>query len=142
MKKAVLIFVMIILIASCKTSILTTDDTSQTTSLFNGNDLSGWTIYGAEKWYVEDGQLVCENGPDKAFSYLGTNEHYKNFELTLEFKQETNGNIQEHIHTGLSISKQHIPINPKPLAPVNKPLCQESSPRNTKRLYAARSMPV
>ena len=29
--------------------------------LFNGKDLSGWIIYGTEKWYVEDGLLVCEN---------------------------------------------------------------------------------
>ena len=28
--------------------------------LFNGQDLHGWEIYGTEKWYVEDGLLVCE----------------------------------------------------------------------------------
>lgn len=60
--------------------------------IFNGKNLSGWTIYGTEKWYVEDGELICESGPDKAYGYLGTDKHYKNFELTLEFKQEANGN--------------------------------------------------
>ena len=30
--------------------------------LFNGKDLSGWTVYGTEKWYVEDGVLVSESG--------------------------------------------------------------------------------
>ena len=50
-------------------------------SLFNGENLDGWTIYGTEKWYVEDGLLVCESGPDEQYGYLGTNEHYKNFEL-------------------------------------------------------------
>lgn len=65
---------------------------AQTHSLFNGKDLSGWTIYGTELWYVEDGLLVCESGPDKEYGYLGTDKHYKNFELTLEFKQGADGN--------------------------------------------------
>lgn len=61
-------------------------------SLFNGKDLTGWTIYGTEKWYVEKGQLVCESGPDKKYGYLGTNKSYKNFDLTVDFLQESNGN--------------------------------------------------
>ena len=61
-------------------------------SLFNGKDLGGWTIHGTEKWYVENGEMICESGPDKQYGYLSTNKNYKNFELTLEFKQEANGN--------------------------------------------------
>ena len=61
-------------------------------SLFNGKDLEGWTLHGTELWYVEDGLLVCESGPDKQYGYLSTNKHYDDFELTLEFKQEANGN--------------------------------------------------
>ena len=61
-------------------------------SLFNGKDLSGWKIHGTEKWFVENGNLVCESGPDKQYGYLSTYKTYKNFELTLEFKQEANGN--------------------------------------------------
>ena len=61
-------------------------------SLFNGKDLSGWKINGTEKWFVDNGDLVCESGPDKQYGYLSTNKTYKNFELTLEFKQEANGN--------------------------------------------------
>ncbi len=34
-------------------------------SIFNKKDLSGWTVHGTEKWYVENGELVCESGPDK-----------------------------------------------------------------------------
>ena len=60
--------------------------------LFNGNDLSGWIIHGTEQWYVEGGELVCENGPDNQYGYLSTIENYDNFILTLEFKQESNGN--------------------------------------------------
>jgi hypothetical protein len=55
----------------------------QTVSIFNGVDLSGWTIHGTEKWFVEKGELVCESGPDKKYGYLSTDKSYKNFELTL-----------------------------------------------------------
>lgn len=62
-------------------------------SIFNGRDLTGWKIYGTEKWYVdEDGLLVCESGPDKEYGYLGTEKIYKDFDLTLEFKQLADGN--------------------------------------------------
>lgn len=65
---------------------------TQKNDLFNGKDLTGWTIYGTELWYVEDGLLICESGPDKEYGYLGTNQEFKNFELTLEFKQGADGN--------------------------------------------------
>jgi hypothetical protein len=65
---------------------------AQTEPIFNGKDLTGWTIYGTEKWYVEDGLLVCESGPDKEYGYLGTEKEYDNFELTLEFRQGADGN--------------------------------------------------
>lgn len=62
------------------------------TRLFNGKDLTGWQVHGTEKWYVEDGELVCESGPDKEYGYLSTVKPYKDFVLKLEFKQEANGN--------------------------------------------------
>jgi hypothetical protein len=61
-------------------------------SIFNGKNLTGWTAHGTEKWYVENGELVCESGPDKQYGYLSTDKAYRNFELTLKFKQEANGN--------------------------------------------------
>lgn len=64
----------------------------KTVKIFNGKDLSGWTVHGTEKWYVEDGELICESGPDKQYGYLSTNKNYKNFVLTVKFKQEANGN--------------------------------------------------
>ncbi len=60
--------------------------------LFNGKDLTGWEIYGTEKWYAEDGMLVSESGPNKEYGYLATEKSYKNFELNLEFLQAANGN--------------------------------------------------
>lgn len=84
-------------------------------SLFNGENLDGWTIYGTEKWYVEDGLLVCESGPDKGYGYLGTKEHYKNFELSLEFKQEANGNSGVFIRStveGTKVSGWQVEVAP------------------------------
>ena len=69
-----------------------TQETKKEISLFNGVDLTGWTIHGTEKWYVENGELVCENGPDNEYGYLSTTDYYDDFILTLEFKQESNGN--------------------------------------------------
>lgn len=66
--------------------------TAKSVPIFNGKDLTGWTIHGTEKWYVDKGELVCESGPDKQYGYLSTNKSYKNFILTLQFKQESNGN--------------------------------------------------
>jgi len=65
---------------------------AQEKSLFNGKDLSGWKVYGTEKWYVEDGLLFCESGPDQEYGYLATLDSYKDFDLTVEFKQEADGN--------------------------------------------------
>ena len=75
------------------------------TSLFNGKDLTGWKTYGTEKWYVEDGLLICESGPDKAYGYLATEKHYKDFELNLEFKQEANGNSGVFIRSTIEGTK-------------------------------------
>ena len=65
---------------------------AQKTSLFNGENLEGCNIHGTELWYVEKGLLVCESGPDEKYGYLSTEKFYDNFVLTLEFKQEANGN--------------------------------------------------
>src|SRR6478736_2087904 len=73
-------------------SVLAFTAPTKTINLFNGKDLSGWKIYGTEKWYVENGELICESGPDKKYGYLATEKFYKNFDLSLEFKQEANGN--------------------------------------------------
>ena len=60
--------------------------------IFNGRNLDGWRIHGTELWYADNGELVCESGPDAEYGYLATEKIYKDFELTLEFKQEANGN--------------------------------------------------
>ena len=85
-------------------------------SLFNGKDLTGWKIYGTEKWYVEDGLLVCESGPKKEYGYLATDKHYKNFDLTVEFLQESNGNSGVFFRStieGTKISGWQCEVAPK-----------------------------
>jgi len=79
-----------LLLSSCGNSIKLS--LTEPAALFNGEDLEGWKIYGTEKWYVEDGDLVCESGPDAEYGYLGTKQKFKDFDLSLEFKQESNGN--------------------------------------------------
>lgn len=86
------------------------------TTIFNGNDLTGWTRHGTEKWYVEDKKLVCESGPDKKYGYLSTNKNYKNFELTLQFRQEANGNSGVFIRSsieGTKISGWQVEVAPE-----------------------------
>ncbi len=78
---------------------------AQSKSIFNGKDLTGWTIHGTEKWYVEKGELVCESGPDKQYGYLSTDSAYKNFILTLNFKLDANGNSGVFIRSGIEGTK-------------------------------------
>ena len=87
----------------------------QEISLFNGSDLEGWIIHGTEKWYVEEGNLICESGPDKKYGYLSTKEYYKDFELKLDFKQEANGNSGVFIRStveGTIVSGWQIEVAP------------------------------
>lgn len=84
-------------------------------SLFNGEDLSGWKVYGTEKWYAQDGQIISESGQDKQYGYLGTEKNYKNFILELEFKQETNGNSGVFIRStvdGVKVSGWQVEVAP------------------------------
>lgn len=73
--------------------------------LFNGRNLKGWTQHGTEKWYVENGELVCESGPDKQYGYLSTTKKYKNFILDYDFKLEANGNSGVFIRSGIEGTK-------------------------------------
>ena len=75
-------------------------------SIFNGENLDGWKIHGTEKWYVEDGLLVCESGPDKEYGYLSTEKNYDDFILTLEFLQESNGNSGVFIRSTFDLRAQ------------------------------------
>lgn len=84
-------------------------------SIFNGKNLKGWVIHGTEKWYVEDGLLICESGPDNEYGYLSTEKFYNDFELTLEFKQESDGNSGVFIRStfeGIKVSGWQVEVAP------------------------------
>ena len=88
---------------------------AQKQKLFNGENLDGWTIYGTEKWYVEDGLLICESGPDAEYGYLATDKPYKNFILDLDFKQEADGNSGVFIRSsveGTTVSGWQVEVAP------------------------------
>ena len=55
MKKYYLLLLLISFQFSCNST-----QNLETITLFNGENLDGWIIYGTEKWFVEDKELVCE----------------------------------------------------------------------------------
>ena len=58
-----------------------------------------------------EGNLVTENGDDKKYGYLGTREYYKDFDLTVEFKQESNGNSGLFFHSFVEGGYQNNIVN-------------------------------
>ena len=94
-----------VLAAAAVLVITTSFSVNDFVSIFNGKDLSGWKIHGTEKWYVENGELVCESGPDKQYGYLSTDKNYDNFILELDFKLEANGNSGVFIRSGIEGTK-------------------------------------
>ncbi len=85
-------------------------------ALFNGVDLSNGVAYGTEKWFVQDSLLICESGPDKKYGYLGTQYYYKDFDLTVDFKQVSNGNSGIFFRStvsGTTISGWQCEVAPK-----------------------------
>jgi hypothetical protein len=84
--------------------------------LFNGVNLDGWKIHGNEKWYAEDGLLICESGPVKGYGYLSTEEEFKDFILRLEFLQESDGNSGVFFRStldGTEIKGWQVEVAPK-----------------------------
>ena len=85
--------------------LLTQLSLAQKTALFNGSSLAGWKNHGEEKWYVDRGEIVCESGPKAEYGYLATEESYDDMVLTLEFKQEANGNSGVFFRSSLEGTK-------------------------------------
>ncbi len=57
-------------------------------SLFNGQDLKGWTVHGNAKWSVKDGILIGEGG----MGHIYTDVSCTNFEAKGMFKVSADGN--------------------------------------------------
>lgn len=71
---------------------------SEWVQLFNGKDLTGWTQIGNERWVVEDGVILGE-GVTAEYGYLATEKSYRDFEFSLRFKCEADGNSGVYFHT-------------------------------------------
>ncbi len=91
-------------------------------SLFDGKDLSGWTVNGTEKWDVEDGTIVGESTTGH-YGYLTTDKMYRDFKLRLKFKPEAKGNSGVFIRSritgndpdhGPDIEGMQIEVDPTP----------------------------
>lgn len=78
---------------------------AQKKKIFNGKNLDGWKVHGTEIWYVEEGQLVCESGPEEKYGYLSTQNYYNDFILTLKFKQDSDGNSGVFIRSTIEHTK-------------------------------------
>ena len=78
---------------------------AQKKKIFNGKNLNGWKVHGTEIWYVEEGQIVCESGPDEKYGYLSTKNYYNDFILTLKFKQDSDGNSGVFIRSTIERTK-------------------------------------
>ena len=61
--------------------------------------------------------FVCENGPDKKYDYLVTREYYDDFDLTVEFKQEADGNsglfFRSFVEPSVKVNGWHCEVAPK-----------------------------
>ena len=88
---------------SCKTK--KAELSNEYISLFDGKTLKGWEKHGHEKWYVTNGEIICESGPREEYGYLSTSKYYDDFELSLEFLQEANGNSGVFIRSTLDGTK-------------------------------------
>ena len=62
------------------------DFTDNSTSLFNGKDLTGWKAEGGAQWKVENGVLIGTQGPNNEPGDLLSENTYRDFQLKVTFK--------------------------------------------------------
>ncbi|MGL6227142.1 MAG: 3-keto-disaccharide hydrolase [Thermoguttaceae bacterium] len=70
------------------------------TSLFNGNDLTGWSKKGGDATYsVDDGCIVGKRGPGPN-TFLCSDKEYENFVIKFQFKfdEDVNSGMQFRSH--------------------------------------------
>ncbi len=107
MKNFLIVFVLLGLLVSCKKDTNKKVESEVTidavidegwTNLFDGKSFDGWHTYLRDtissQWQIEDGVLFYSPDPDKAqgMNNLITDEKYKNYELSLEWKISIDGN--------------------------------------------------
>ena len=107
MKIQLAIFAQFLLINSSISNLFANDpEKNSRVSLFNGKDLSGWTSVGSAKWEVSDGIIKGgQNGNPSKSGVLWTNEIFKDFDLTLEFKIDEHGKYNSGVYFRKSKTK-------------------------------------
>lgn len=80
--------------------------------LFNGKDLTGWVNIGNQKWAVEDGTLHGL-AVSKDYGYLQTEKSYKDFQLSLRFKCEADGNSGVFFHVSFKPGTADVTKGPQ-----------------------------
>ncbi|HUY12770.1 MAG TPA: DUF1080 domain-containing protein [Terriglobia bacterium] len=96
--------------------------------LFDGKNLNGWKPYGSEKWIASHDAILGESVTAK-YGYLVTGKSYKNFELTLKFNCETEGN------SGLFFHSHITGMNPKDGPDIEGMQAEIDPARHTAGLY-------
>jgi hypothetical protein len=84
--------------------------------LFDGKDLAGWKAHGAERWVVDQGEILGE-AVTKEYGYLSTEKTYRDFELEVKFKAEGTGNSGVFFHSsldGVNIAGVQAEVDPRP----------------------------
>lgn len=81
-------------------------------SLFNGKDLTGWIKIGNEKWDVEDG-TIHGRAITKDYGYLQTEKDYVDFQLSLKFKCEADGNSGVFFHVAFKPGTADVTQGPQ-----------------------------
>ena len=74
------------------------------TSIFNGEDLSGWSqVGGTADYKVENGEIVGTTAPNTPNSFMVTDNAYDDFELRFEVKLD-----DDHLNSGCQVrSNRH-----------------------------------
>jgi len=105
-----------ILIFFAMGSIVLGTDESRWVPLFDGKSLSGWKTYGAERWAVDQGEILGQ-AVTEAYGYLGTEKTYRNFEMKVKFRAEGTGNSGIFFHSsieGVDIKGIQVEVDPNP----------------------------
>jgi hypothetical protein len=79
------------------------------TSLFNGENLDGWTVWGTEEFSVEDGTIVGRSGPKKSEGYLLTDGIWKDFRVRGRFKMLGEGNFGLFYRSTIAYDAEEVP---------------------------------
>lgn len=68
-------------------------------TMYNGKDLSGWNNVGNERWEPEADGILHGVAVTKGYGYLQTNKSYQDFQMSLRFKCDGDGNSGVFFHT-------------------------------------------